>query len=103
MIMDWSVDFRDVRAEPPPHLSGAAARLAAPFIDYVNAHGDHLPLSFKVELEGRSFRGAASPEAAGLWHAVRDAAVNEMGGRLTPPTGAADDFKRTAAERLSRF
>jgi hypothetical protein len=103
LAMDWSVDLRDVRAQVPAHLQGMPARLAAPFVEYVNAHGDHLPLAFTLELDRKGFDGAASPEAAGLWRALRDAAVKELGGPLLPPTAEAEELKRNVADRLLRF
>jgi hypothetical protein len=75
IVMDWQVVLNHVSAEVPETTSKLMALLAKPAVAFINAKGERVPLSFRVEIDEDRFDGAASAEAAGLWQVVGDSAA----------------------------
>ena len=101
--MDWRLTLTGVRAEVPPSLDGWRRRLAASFVDHVEAHGERLPLAFTFQFDAGGFDGAASPEAAGLWAAVAEAATKEVARALGVTPADVGELKDRVVEELRGF
>lgn len=101
--MDWRLTLTGVRAEVPPSLEGWRRRLAAAFVDYVEEHGERLPLAFTFQLDASGFDGAASPEAAGLWTAVAETATKEVARAVGVTPEHVGELKDRVAEKLRGF
>jgi hypothetical protein len=91
IVMDWSVVLNQVKAEVPETTTAMMALLAKPAVAFINANGERVPLSFRVEIDENRFDGAASAEAAGLWHVVADSAAATLAKVLGVDTDAVKD------------
>lgn len=99
IMMDWAMVLQQVQAEVPEDLSTVMALLARPAVAFINAKGDHVPLSFPVEIDENRFDGAASAEAAGLWDVVSDSAAATLAKTLGIET---DSVKGAGGELLDK-
>lgn len=91
IVMDWSVVLNQVKAEVPEDASAIMALLAKPAVAFINAQGERVPLSFRVEIDENRFDGAASAEAAGLWEVVSDSAAATLAKALGLETDSVKD------------
>jgi hypothetical protein len=99
IVMDWSLVLDHVTAAAPERLSPVLAELAQPAIAYLNGAGQHLPLSFTVEIPEDRFDGAASWEAAGLWQLVGDACAVTLAKHAGIDPDRIKALGRSAAEK----
>ncbi len=99
IVMDWSMVLNQVKAEVPEGLSTVMALLAKPAVAFINAKGDRVPLSFRVEIDENRFDGAASAEAAGLWEVVSDSAASTLAKSLGIETDAVKDSSDKLLEK----
>lgn len=99
IVMDWSLVLNQVHAEVPESTSKMMALLAKPAVAFINAKGERVPLSFRVEIDENCFNGAASAEAAGLWQVVSDSAASTLAKALGIETEAVKDVREQAIEK----
>lgn len=98
IVMDWKVVLNHVTAEVPETTSKLMALLAKPAVAFINAKGDRVPLSFRVEIDEDRFNGAASAEAAGLWQVVGDSAAATLAKMLGIETDTVQAAGATALD-----
>ncbi|HEX3132085.1 MAG TPA: hypothetical protein VHX44_00715 [Planctomycetota bacterium] len=98
IVMDWQVVLTHVTAEVPETTSKLMSLLAEPAVAFINAKGERVPLSFRVEIDEDRFDGAASAEAAGLWQVVSDSAAATLGKMLGIKTDAVKEVGGTVLD-----
>jgi hypothetical protein len=98
IVMDWQVVLNHVTAEVPETTSKLMALMAKPAAAFINAKGDRVPLSFRVEIDEDRFDGATSAEAAGLWQVVGDSATATLAKMLGIKTDTVKDVGETALD-----
>ncbi len=77
--MHWEMVFRDVKASVPGDLQGPTRIVAVAVVKFLNTHSERIPIRFDLSINKDEFESKASPEAAGLWKAVSDAAADAIG------------------------
>jgi uncharacterized lipoprotein YmbA len=103
IVMDWSVVLHQVQAEVPETSSKMMALLAKPAVAFINAKGDRVPLSFRVEIDENRFQGTSSAEAAGLWQVVSDSAASTLAKALGIETETVQDIRDRAVEKTKQL
>jgi hypothetical protein len=103
IVMDWSVVLHQVQAEVPETSSKMMALLAKPAVAFINAKGDRVPLSFRVEIDENRFQGTSSAEAAGLWQVVSDSAASTLAKALGIETETVQDIRDRAVEKTKKL
>jgi hypothetical protein len=99
IVMDWSVVLKQVHAEVPATTSKMMALLAKPAVAFINATGERVPLSFRVEIDENRFHGTSSAEAAGLWTVVSDSAAATLAKVLGIETETVKDVRDQAVDK----
>lgn len=76
--LEYSLTFRRVSASLPRGASATTQRMAGPVIEYVNEHGEELPVAFTAQLGTKAFQGSYTIEAAGIFDAFLEGLAAQL-------------------------
>jgi hypothetical protein len=80
--MDWSLTFRNVRAETPADLAAPVRVVAEPVVGYFNAHTEEVPLQLQATLSKGEFSGRMSPPLELITGIVAEAATKALADKV---------------------